>query len=246
MQTQKSLARHLAHAFLALSASTLMSHSAMAADASHAAAISNPARAADAKNDDKRKPAAFLEFAQVKPGMKVLDVFAGGGATSELLALAVGPTGGVWAQNAKANANLDKRLAATPQANLTPVILPVENPVPAGAGPFDLITIIMNYHDIVNTPANREVLNKHLYEALKPGGRIVIIDNAAKEGSGLTATNTLHRIDEAAVVAELTKAGFVADGKSDYLRVPGDNRELPFFKMEGKPDDKFALRFTRK
>ncbi len=246
MRTQKSLTRHLAHALLALSACTLLPAAAFAADASHAAAINNPARAADTKDDAKRKPAIFLDFAQVKPGMKVLDVVAGGGATSELLALAVGPTGAVWAQNSKPNANLEKRLAATPQANLHPVVQPFETPVPAGAGPFDLITIIMNYHDIVNTPADRAAMNKALHEALKPGGRLVIIDNAAKDGTGLTATKDLHRIDEAAVTAELTKAGFALDAKSDYLRVPGDPRELPFFKMDGKPDDKFALRFTRK
>ncbi len=246
MHQQKSLTRHLAHALLALSACALLPHSAMAADASHTAAINSPARAGDVKDDAKRKPATFLEFAQVKPGMKVLDIVAGGGATSQLLALAVGPTGGVWAHNSKANANLDKRLAANLQANLHPVVAPFENPVPAGTGPFDLITINMNYHDIVNTPADRTAMNKALFDALKPGGRIVVIDNAAKEGTGLTATKDLHRIDEAAVAAELTKAGFIADGKNDYLRVPGDPRELPFFKMDGKPDDKFALRFTKK
>ncbi len=98
MHQQKSLTRHLAHALLALSAVTLLPSSAIAADASHTAAINHPARAADTKDDAKRKPATFLEFAQVKPGMKVLDIFAGGGATSQLLALAVGPTGAVYEQ----------------------------------------------------------------------------------------------------------------------------------------------------
>ena len=36
------------------------------------------------------KPAVFLAFTGVQPGMKVLDVAAGGGSTSQLLALAVG------------------------------------------------------------------------------------------------------------------------------------------------------------
>lgn len=246
MHKQKSLARHIVGAVLALSATTLLANSAWANDPGYAAAIASPSRAGDVKDDAKRKPAAFLEFAQVKPGMKVLDIVAGGGATSQLLALAVGPTGGVWAQNAKPNANLEKRLAANPQANLHPVVQPFETPVAAGTGPFDLITINMNYHDIVNTPTDRAVMNKALFDALKPGGKIVVIDNAAKDGSGLANTKDLHRIDEAAVAAELTKAGFVLDGKGDYLRVPGDPRDTPFFKMDGKPDDKFALRFTKK
>jgi predicted methyltransferase len=116
--------------------------------------------------------------------------------------------------------------------------------VPEGTPPLDLITINMSYHDIANTPADRVAMNKRLYAALKPGGSLVIIDNAAKKGSGLSATKTLHRIDEDTVVEEVTKAGFKLDARSDYLHVASDPREQPFFKMD-TPDDKFALRFKK-
>ena len=211
------------------------------------AAIANPARTDDdRKGDAKRKPAEFLQFAKVRTGMKVLDVSAGAGATSALLAAAVGPTGEVWAQGAKASPKFEARLAAAPMANLHPLVAPYDNPVPAGTPPLDLVTINMSYHDIVNTPTDRAAMNKRLYDALKPGGTLVVIDNAAKAGSGLSATNTLHRIEDAAVIEEMTKAGFVLDAKSDYLHVASDPREQAFFKMEGKPDDKFALRFVKK
>jgi predicted methyltransferase len=251
MQQQHRLARHVAHALLALAAATLTGPVSAAPDsgaaAQYQAAIANPARTDDdRKGDAKRKPAEFLAFAQVHPGMKVLDVAAGGGATSALLAGAVGPGGEVWAQGGKPSPKLEQRLAAAPMPNLHPLVAPYDNPVPAAIPPLDLVTINMSYHDIVNTPADRAAMNKRLYEALKPGGHLVIIDNAAKDGSGLSATSTLHRIDEAAVVAELTRAGFALDAKGDYLRVPSDPREQPFFKMEGKPDDKFALRFVKK
>jgi predicted methyltransferase len=251
MQQQNRLTRHLAQALLALSAAALTGPLLAAPDASSAAqykaAIASPARTDDdRKADAKRKPAEFLDFAQVRPGMKVLDVAAGGGATSTLLAAAVGSGGQVWAQTAQPSPKLDQRLAAKPLPNLHPAVAPFDNPVPAGTPPLDLVTINMSYHDIVNTPADRAAMNKRLYDALKPGGHLVIIDNAAKDGSGLSATKTLHRIDEAAVVGEVTKAGFALDAKSDYLRAPTDPREQPFFKMEGKPDDKFALRFVKK
>ena len=243
--------RHPSRMLLALAAFILAGAAFAAPDIAvnphHKAAIFHPARTDDdRKGDARRKPAEFLAFAKVTPGMKVLDVSAGGGATSTLMAAAVGPGGAVWAHNAKASPKLDARLASSPVANVHPVTAPFDNPVPAGAAPLDLITINMNYHDIVNTPTDRAVMNQRLYEALKPGGALVIIDNAAKEGSGLTATTTLHRIEEAAVVAELTKAGFALEAKSDYLHVGTDPREQPFFKMEGKPDDKFALRFVKK
>jgi predicted methyltransferase len=218
---------------------------AAAQDAGYAAAIANPARTdEDRKADAKRKPAEFLAFAKVRPGMNVLDVSAGGGATSALLAAAVGPGGKVYAQASKPSPKLDARAAAMP--NLKPVIASFDNPVPAGTPPLDLVTINMSYHDIVNTPTDRAAMNRSLYQALKPGGMLVIVDNAAKPGAGISATNTLHRIEDAAVIAEVSKAGFALDGSSDYLAVPGDPREQPFFKMDGKPDAKFALRFVKK
>ena len=246
--------RHLlAQALLVLGACALIAPAGAApkqaappqASAQYQAAIDNPARTTDdRKSDAKRKPAQFLAFAQVRPGMKVLDVAAGGGTTAALLAAAVGPKGTVWAQNAKPSPKLEARVDALP--NLRPLVAPYDNPVPKGAAPLDLITINMSYHDIVNSQADRAAMNKRLFEALDPGGRLVVIDNAAKPGAGLSATKTLHRIDEATVVEELTRAGFAVDARSDYLRAPEDPREQPFFKMEGKPDDKFALRFVKK
>jgi predicted methyltransferase len=247
---QKQL--RLAQALLALSAFALAAGASAAApeqpaaaQAQYQAAIASPARTDDdRKSDAKRKPAAFLAFAQVRPGMKVLDLGAGGGTTSALLAAAVGSNGEVWAHSTKPSPKLDARVAALP--NLHPLVAPLDNPIEKGMPPLDLITINMSYHDIVNTPADRAAMNKRLYDALKPGGHLVIIDNAAKNGSGLSHTKTLHRIDEAAVVAEVTRAGFAVDGTSDYLRVPSDPREQPFFEMKDKPDDKFAVRFVKK
>jgi predicted methyltransferase len=231
----------------AILAASLPVHAAGQDNAGWQAAIANPLRTDDdRKADSKRKPAEFLNFAGVKPGMKVLDVSTGAGSTATLLAAAVGPGGEVWAQNAKPNPKLDARLAASKPANLHAVVADFADPVPKGAPPLDLVVINLNYHDIVNGGTSRDAMNKRLYEALKPGGHLVIIDNAAKKGSGLTATKTLHRIDEDAVTAEVTHAGFQVDATSDYLRAPSDPREQPFFKMDGAPDDKFAIRFVKK
>lgn len=213
--------------------------------AAYQAAIASPLRSAeDRATDAKRKPAQFLKFAQVRPGMQVLDVAAGGGTTAALLAAAVGPRGQVWAQTSKVSPLLSARTGAA--ANLKAVVAPFDDPVPAGTPPLDLITINMSYHDIVNTPTDRAAMNRRLFQALKPGGALVIVDNAAKPGAGLSATASLHRIEEAAVIAELRAAGFTLERRGDYLHVPGDPREQPFFKMGGKPDDKFALRFVKK
>jgi predicted methyltransferase len=243
----------LTHAVFALAACALFGHAFAAEPAAapqarsqYDRAIASPARTDDdRKTDAKRKPAEFLAFAQVHPGMKVLDLSAGGGTTSALLAAAVAPGGEVWAQTQKASPKLEERVASGKAPNLHALVAPFENPVQAGMPPLDLVTINLSYHDVVNEPVDRAVMNKHIYDALKPGGHMVVIDNSAKDGSGLSATKTLHRIDEATVIEEVTKAGFKVDAKSDFLRAPSDPREQPFWKMNGAPDDKFAIRFVK-
>jgi len=198
----------------------------------------------DRRMDAARHPAEFLPFTQVKPGMQVLDVSAGAGYTSQLLALAVGPTGTLWAQRPQAGAALTKRLDDHPQANLIVVIRPFEDPVPEQAPKLDLVTLILNYHDITYLPVDRDKMNQRLFAALKPGGHFVVIDHSAKSGADIAVGKTLHRIDEAIVLAEVQKAGFVLEAASNFLRDPADTREES--SGDAKiPTDKFALRFVK-
>src|SRR5213082_2559381 len=174
--------------------------------------------------DSARHPAEFLPFTKVKPGMQVLDVSAGAGYTSQLLALAVGPTGTVWAQREQPGAAFTKRLADHPQANLVAVIRPFEDPVPDGAPKFDLITIVLNYHDITYLPVDRAKMDQRLFAALKPGGHLVVIDHAGRPGTGISEGKAVHRIDEATVRTALQPARFVLEAEGNFLRNPADTR----------------------
>src|SRR5437762_5417477 len=183
--------------------------------------IASPIRTdQDRRMDAARHPAEFLPFTKVKPGMQVLDVSAGAGYTSQLLALATGPTGTVWAQREQPGTALIKRLNDHPQANLVVVIRPFEDPVPDGAPKFDLITLILNYHDITYLPVDRAKMNQRLFAALKPGGHFVVIDHSAKTGADIGVGKTLHRIDQDIVLAEVQKAGFVLEGAGHFFRDP--------------------------
>src|SRR5258706_5807557 len=63
-------------------------------------AINSPDRpASDKALDAGRKPAQIMAFYDIKPGMKIADIFAGGGYMTELFSRAVGPTGKVYSQN---------------------------------------------------------------------------------------------------------------------------------------------------
>jgi len=208
--------------------------------------IASPVRTdQDRRMDASRNPAAFIPFTQVQPGMQVLDVAAGGGYTSQLMALAVGPTGMVWAQRTQPGEAMTKRLVDQPQANLVVVLRPFEDPAPEQARKLDLVTLVNNYHDITYLPVDRAKMNANIYAALKPGGRYVVVDHSAKAGSDISSGKTLHRIDRAIVVAEVTKAGFVLDAEGDFLRDPADTMEVS--SGDSKiPTDKFVLRFVKR
>jgi predicted methyltransferase len=147
-------------------------------------------------------------------------------------------------QREQPGAALSKRLADHPQANFIAVYRPFEDPVPADAPKLDLVTIVNNYHDIAYLPVDRARMNERLYVALKPGGHLVIVDHSAKPGAGVSVARTLHRIDQAVVVAEVTQAGFVLEAEGQFLRNPSDARDTS--SGDGRiMTDKFALRFVR-
>lgn len=215
----------------------------VAAD-TYRALVADPVRTErDRGMDERRRPVELLQFAQVRPGMQVLDIVAGGGYTSQLLAFAVAPGGKVWAQSAQPNATLTERLAKQ-QPTLALAQRPIDDPVPPGTPPLDLVTLVLNYHDISYLPLDRDAMNRRIFAALKPGGRYVVIDHSALPGTGITAGKTLHRIEEAFVVAEVRKAGFVLDGEGSFMRNPEDPRDGS--SNNPKPlSDKFALRFVK-
>ena len=59
---------------------------------------------ADRQTDQRRDPVKLLAFTGVKTGMTVLDMGAGGGYSTELMARAVGPTGKVYGQDYETSA----------------------------------------------------------------------------------------------------------------------------------------------
>ena len=98
------------------------------------AVIASPLRTdQDRRTDAARHPAEFLPFTQVRPGMRALDVSTGGGYTSQILALAVGPEGRLYAQAPNPGPTVRRRLEEHPQANFILVARPFDDPVPDDA-----------------------------------------------------------------------------------------------------------------
>jgi predicted methyltransferase len=210
---------------------------------------------ADRALDAGRKPAELLRFIGVGPGMRVADLMSGGGYTAELLARAVGPSGVVYSQN---NRFVTERFAEKPwSARLdTPVMLNVvrvdrelESPLPPEAVDLDAVVMVLFYHDTVWQKADRDAMNKAVFDALRPGGVYVIVDHSGRPGTGTLETRTLHRIEERVVREEVARAGFRLAGEGDFLRNSGDPRDWndsPSAAGERRgTSDRFVLRFVK-
>ncbi|MDB5465722.1 MAG: hypothetical protein JWQ46_484, partial [Phenylobacterium sp.] len=61
-----------------------------------AAAMADPARAADREIDARRHPAELIAFAGVRPGDRVVDLIPGSGYFTRIFAKVVGPKGHVY------------------------------------------------------------------------------------------------------------------------------------------------------
>jgi predicted methyltransferase len=198
-----------------------------------ARALADPARADQQVDDDRRKAAALVAFADLKPGQSVVDFFPGRGYWTRIFTGVVGPKGHVYAIFPAAAAKYAEKsvpaLQARGLANLTAVVDPAIITVSA---PVDLVWTVENYHDIPNDGAGEAAIaavNAAAFKALRPGGLYVVVDHVAPAGSGLADTETTHRIDPAIVKKQVLAAGFQWVGESKALANPADDHTLKVF-----------------
>jgi predicted methyltransferase len=215
------------------------------------AIVASPDRTdGDRQADARRQPAKMLAFTGVKTGMKVLDMEASAGYSTELLARAVGPTGIVYAQDSAAvierfvKDKFDIRARKPAMKNVVHVVRDFDDPIPPDVSGLDLITFFFAYHDITYMEVDRPTMNKKMLAALKPGGFLIIADHSAKPGDGVSVAKTLHRVEESIVRQELEAAGFKLVEEGNFLRNPEDPREAAVFRPQ-VPNDEFVLKYQK-
>ena len=215
-----------------------------------AAIIAAPDRAAADRDIDKRRdPVKLLAFTGVRTGMKVLDMGAGGGYSTELMARSAGPSGVVYGQNpadlgARAKERFEARMQTPAMKTVVSLVRPFDDPLPAEVRDLDLVTFLFYYHDTAYMEVDRAAMNRTLFAALRPGASLVITDHSAKAGEGVSVARTLHRIEEAVLRREVEAAGFKLVAEGDFLRQPGDPRDFNVNRPTG-PIDEFVLRFEK-
>jgi predicted methyltransferase len=189
--------------------------------------------------------------------MKVLDMFAGGGYYTELWSNIVGADGVVVSHTNKAYAQFVGEEAVQRYADArlpnVEILMAENNELSLPEGEFDAVTLILAYHDIYYVAPNNgwpkidgPKLLAELYDGMRPGAILGVVDHYAEAGSPRETGGTLHRIDPAIVKAEMTMAGFEFDGASDILRNMDDDHLLNMADpaVRGKTD-RFVMRFRK-
>lgn len=171
---------------------------------------------------------AVLEAVNAPEGARIADIGAGTGLYTLLFAEAVGRSGHVYA------------------IDIEPLFLDLINQRATDAG-FDNVTAVFGREDDITLPAqsvdvvfiadtyhyfnDREAIMRTVYDALKPGGALIMVEYDIVQGQRRPQGKEHVRFGKAAVVAEVEYAGFE---KVAELDVPGltDNYFVRFRKPE--------------
>ena len=215
--------------------------------------LADPARTEHRKADARRHPAELVALADLRPGQRILDLIPGDGYWTRIFSRMVGPRGRVYAVWPQAYARMatgnvqQLKDIARQYGNVT---VEVQRTTTLTAPePLDVVWTSDNYHDYNDNFMGRpgsSTLARSAFRLLKPGGLFIVVDHSAATGRGLRDTDTLHRIERAAVIREATAAGFHLAGESKALRNPKDPLTIAVFDRRIRyRTSQFALKFRK-
>ncbi len=209
-------------------------------------AIADPTRPEEHRaRDNSRRPAAVLRLGGFARGQRVAELAAGSGYYAALLARVVGQSGKVYAVDPglifkafpNASDTFPNYAASDPQSNIEYFVAPRLDEL-SFPEPLDRVMMALYYHDTIWTGEDRAKMNRQIYNALKPGGRYIVIDHHAQHNATEAVTQTLHRTRAEPVRLEIEAAGFRLLSDSGVLANPNDPRDGSVFAedVRGKTD----------
>ena len=167
----------------------------------------------DPERDQWQKPDAVIQALKLQNGQVVADIGAGSGYFTLRLAQAVAPKGMVLALDVEEGMldYLRQRLAKEKIQNVKTMLVPPHDPLLID-GSLDLALLCNAYHHL----EDRDVYLRKLRKALKPDGRLVIVDFYKKEG--MPVGPPMHmRLSEETVQKELQGAELKVTEKLTFL-----------------------------
>jgi SAM-dependent methyltransferase len=165
----------------------------------------------DPSRDAWQKPQTVIDAMEIQPGMTVADIGAGTGYFELRLSRAVGESGTVLALDIEPDMvrYMVERAAREHLSNVRPMLVSMDDPKLPTRG-VDRILIVDTWHHI----ANREAYAAKLRDALRPGGKVFIVDFTRDAQHGPPAQ---HRLPAEKVVGELSAGGLSAGISSTSL-----------------------------
>ncbi|HMB72895.1 MAG TPA: methyltransferase [Gammaproteobacteria bacterium] len=186
--------------------------------------------AEDRARDAGRRPAEVLTLSGIAPGDHVIELGSFGNYYTRMLIDAVGPDGRVdmidlprfeqfGAEGSRALVDMYSNASYSLADYATAEF-------PQGV---DVVFVVLHYHDLQPAGVDMANLNEKLFAALAPGGRYVVVDHKAEDGSGWRDAESVHRVGAQVIVEEVTAAGFELAIDSDLLANPADDHSSAIF-----------------
>lgn len=176
--------------------------------------------AVEAERDQWQRPADVIAPLNIKSGNVVVDLGSGAGYFALKLSDAVGPTGRVIAVDLRRLSLLFLRVRAFVQGkrNIQIIVGETDNPH-LSTGNVDSVLIANTYHELTDPHA----ILRHTWRALRPKGRLVIVDRAPPASERPQESLGHHYTTADTVETDLRKEGFsIIDRKDDFIHPPGD------------------------
>jgi ubiquinone/menaquinone biosynthesis C-methylase UbiE len=167
-----------------------------------------------ANRDKEEQPERLINALQIHPGATVADIGSGTGYFTWRLAQQVGPKGKVYAVDVQQEM-LDRTKAAVDPHKLTNVeyVLATERSPRLPERSIDLAFVAYAYHEF----GDPEAMMLAIRRALKPGGRVLILEYAKE--SNIAPASPLHRMSFEEIRREIEPLGFAIDQLLDFLPV---------------------------
>jgi predicted methyltransferase len=161
---------------------------------------------------EEEEPDLALNVLQIAKGSSVADIGAGSGYMTERLAARVGPTGRVYANDLQPQMleMLSRRLSARQIANVTLVQGTIDDPKLAPAS-VDLELMVDVYHEL----SQPQMMLRRLREALKPGGRLVLLEYRKEDPT--IPIRFEHKMSVAEAKLEVEAEGFTLSKVDETL-----------------------------
>ena len=185
------------------------------------ATVPAAAQESDAELERVHRVDELLKLLDARPDARIADVGAGDGFFSVRIARAVLPNGRVVAVDVS-DAALTKLRERASRDNVTNVdaVLGATDDPRLEAGRFDAVLIHNAYHEMTE----HEAMLRHIRAAMKPGGRLVIVEPMHESSRGLPREKQVdkHDIEIDIVDQELRTAGFeIVQRDAEFVKFTG-------------------------